>query len=86
MSEKCEDCNRAGVCQEWPRYGKLKKNMNKTLDDLKKILKEEDGLVYGYVLTTVKGDGSGGFVQTGSAPNFQGGLITLCTCKHWMRA
>jgi len=86
MSEKCEDCNSEGVCQEWPRYGKLKKNMNKTLYDLKKMLKEEDGLVYGYVLTTVKGDGSGGFVQTGSAPNFQGGLITLCTCKHWMRA
>ena len=35
MSEKCEDCNSEGVCQEWPRYGKLKKNMNKTLYDLK---------------------------------------------------
>jgi len=29
---------------------------------------------------------NGEYVQTGSAPNFQGGLITLCTCKHSMRA
>jgi len=26
------------------------------------------------------------FGQTGCAPNFQGGYITLCTCKHQMRA
>lgn len=37
------------------------------------------------MLTTVKIDGVRGFVQIGSAPNFQGDLITLCTCKHWMR-
>ena len=23
--------------------------------------------------------------QKGSGPNFQGGLITLCSCKHYMR-
>jgi hypothetical protein len=27
----------------------------------------------------------GQYSQTASAPNFQGGVITLCTCKHWMR-
>lgn len=25
-------------------------------------------------------------IQTGTGPNFQGGYITLCTCKHRMRA
>jgi len=85
MSGKCKDSSSEGVCQEWPRYGKLRKNMDKTLDDLKEMLKDEDRLVYGYVLTTVKRGGSGGFVQTGSAPNFQGDFVTLCTCKRWMR-
>jgi hypothetical protein len=41
--------------------------------------------VYCYVLTSVKDDG-GAFVQLGTAPNFQGGLTTLCTCKWQMRA
>ena len=41
--------------------------------------------VYGYVITTVElRDGL--FDQTGSGPNFDGGLITLCTCKHDLRA
>jgi hypothetical protein len=29
---------------------------------------------------------NGVLVQTASAPNFDGGYITLCTCKHSMRA
>lgn len=41
--------------------------------------------VYVYVLTTVKVR-NGSFVQTGSAPNFQGSYISLCTCKHKDRA
>ena len=41
--------------------------------------------VYAYVVRSVR-PANGEFVQTGSAPNFQGGLITLCTCKHRMRA
>lgn len=85
MSKKCEDKNSEGVCQEWPKDGKLKENMNKTLNILKSVSDNGDGVVYAYVLTTVKADDHGGFVQAGSAPNFQGGFITLCTCKHWMR-
>lgn len=85
MTKKCED-NSERVCQEWPKDGKLKENMNKTLSALKEILEEkEGGESYAYVLTTVKADRDGGFVQAGSAPNFQGGYITLCTCKHYMR-
>lgn len=41
--------------------------------------------VYGYVVRSVR-PRDGAYVQTGSAPNFNGGLITLCTCKHSMRA
>jgi hypothetical protein len=41
--------------------------------------------VYAYIVTTVKNRG-GLLGQTGSAPNFQGGYITLCTCKHKDRA
>jgi hypothetical protein len=41
--------------------------------------------VYAYIITTVKMK-DGRFNQTGSAPNFQGGRITLCTCKHKDRA
>lgn len=45
----------------------------------------EQGLVYVYVLTTITKDNNY-FVQCGSAPNFQGGWVTLCTCKHYMRS
>lgn len=41
--------------------------------------------VYSYVLTTIKFIGDK-FYQTGTGPNFEGGIITLCTCKHFMRA
>ncbi len=41
--------------------------------------------VYFYVITTIAYR-DGQFVQTGTGPNFQGGRITLCTCKHYMRS
>lgn len=48
-----------------------------------------DGLssrpVYAYVITSIQLT-DGKFRQHGSAPNFQGGLVTLCTCKHKDRA
>lgn len=40
--------------------------------------------VYYYVVATVKFV-QGRFRQEGSAPNFQGGRLSLCTCKHQMR-
>lgn len=45
----------------------------------------ENERVYGYVVRSVR-PVNGQFIQTGSAPNWNGGLITLCTCKHSMRA
>jgi hypothetical protein len=58
--------------------------MNCSLAGLHKSLWEERELTYCYVIETIKRRGTA-FVQTGSGPNFQGGRITLCTCKHWMR-
>jgi len=62
---------------------------NLTLDDLAARLRglgpleEQQG--YCYVIRTVRLQ-NGTLVQTASAPNFDGGYITLCTCKHSMRA
>jgi hypothetical protein len=42
--------------------------------------------VYAYIVTTIKTTPDFQLRQTGSAPNFDGGRITLCTCKHKDRA
>jgi hypothetical protein len=43
--------------------------------------------VYSYIVTTIKtAQPAFQLQQTGSAPNFDGGRITLCTCKHKDRA
>jgi len=41
--------------------------------------------VYAYIVTTIKTTNYQ-LVQNGSAPNFDGRRITLCTCKHKDRA
>lgn len=53
---------------------KLKSTLNKNLDDK----------VYYYVIKSVKKE-SEVYKQSGCGPNFEGGLITLTTCKHFMR-
>ncbi|OQB73432.1 MAG: hypothetical protein BWX92_03353 [Deltaproteobacteria bacterium ADurb.Bin135] len=57
---------------------KLRDYLNKTNSDQ----------LYYYVVDTVKYSERPNrqIYNTGSAPNFQGGVITLCTCKHSMRA
>ena len=42
--------------------------------------------VYAYIIRTIKTTGDYQLIQQGSAPNFDGGRITLCTCKHKDRA
>jgi len=71
-------------CQPFPAKGQPKSNLNQSYPELQMALHEQDGCVYCYVIETIKDEG-GRFRQTGSGPNFQGGRITLCTCKHWMR-
>ena len=73
--------------QPFPRTGPLANQLNQSFAGLtarigSELLKRP---VYSYIVTTAKVAGSG-FHQTGSAPNFQGGRITLCTCKHKDRA
>lgn len=70
--------------QVFPASGPLYNALNLSGRDLIQRLGEIEGSVYCYIVTSVK-DRGGLFVQTGSAPNFQGGLITLCTCKWRMR-
>jgi len=71
--------------QAFPDAGPLTGNINLDANGLIRRLGRIGGDVYCYVLTTVKSI-EGRFGQTGSGPNFQGGLITLCTCKGMMRA
>jgi hypothetical protein len=71
--------------QPFPHTGRLQQNMNLSLGELREIIDDTQATVYSYIVATVKNP-EGRFIQTGSAPNFQGGVITLCTCKHRMRS
>lgn len=42
--------------------------------------------VYSYIVTSIKTTADFQLRQKGSGPNFDGGRITLCTCKHKDRA
>jgi hypothetical protein len=73
--------------QPYPQQGQLAKTLNLTLGTLRSHLDDmefQEATVYSYVIATIQFDG-GEFLQRGSAPNFQGDLVTLCTCKHFMR-
>ena len=75
--------------QQSPRAGKRRRSAfakDLSLDDLSTKLAAlgEGPEAYAYVIRSMK-QANGEFNQTGSAPNFDGGYITLCTCKHLMR-
>ena len=75
-----------GTYQAMPRRGQLAKNLNLRRKALtRKIHKFRRDTVYSYIVKTVKRR-EGRLRQEGSGPNFQGDLITLCSCKHQMRA
>ena len=72
--------------QTMPRQGRLAENINTPLEGLlDEIAPFRQDTVYPYVVATVECR-KGRLYQTGSGPNFQGGRITLCSCKHEMRA
>jgi hypothetical protein len=72
--------------QAVPESGLLAESLNLTLPELAIRVGKAEGAAYSYVVKSVRMDGSGQhFEQHGSGPNFQGGLLTLCTCKHQMR-
>jgi hypothetical protein len=60
--------------------------MNLELDDIKGTLSNEKERVIPYIIKTIKFHNNGGFIQTGTGPNFEGNVITLTTCKHQMRS
>jgi len=80
-SEKCKTCIES---QSFPSYGILKDNANKNKYELLNIIKGSTSPIYSYIVDTLK-ICNGKYAQTGCGPNYQGGLITLCTCKHRMR-
>ena len=77
-------CRAVADHQVFPQDGPLALNANSQLRELRARLATDRATVYCYVIVTIE-EQSGHFVQTGSGPNFEGGLVTLCTCKHWMR-
>jgi len=70
--------------QPFPTTGRLMSNMNLGFAKLNTKICSEQAEVYCYVVATIKNQ-NGHFFQTGSAPNFQGDMVSLCTCKHFMR-
>jgi hypothetical protein len=73
------------VSQQFPDHGPLYCNLNIHLHCLKKRLRNVGDEAYSYVVTSVELK-ERIFEQRGSGPNFEGGVLTLCTCKHQMRA
>jgi hypothetical protein len=71
--------------QPFPRKGQqLAANMNLPLGVLRERIGSDQSTVYSYIVDSIRNQ-EGYFVQTGCGPNFQGDLITLCTCKCFMR-
>jgi hypothetical protein len=69
--------------QPFPKSGMLADNTNLDTGALRQKLRGQGSVVHCYVVRTIEYP-QGEFIQTGSGPNFQGDLITLCTCKHQM--
>jgi len=71
--------------QPFPQMGRLIDALNLGLPTLKKRVPLQSANAYCYIVKTIEYRADR-FIQTGSGPNFQGGIITLCTCKHQMRS
>lgn len=73
--------------QPFPEAGKLADNSNLPLGILAGRTHKVRDEAFSYVVRTVNlKPHTLGFEQHGSAPNFQGDVLTLCTCKHQMRS
>lgn len=80
---KCSDNGSAH--QPFPDKGPLASESQRNLS-LAKLGRIANGdVVYLYVMTSIEYQDQK-FLQYGTGPNFQGDLITLCTCKHRMRS
>ncbi len=73
--------------QAFPKDDMLAANLNLIHSELVNRIGKTEGAAYSYIVKTVRMDRTSlCFEQHGSAPNFQGGHLTLCTCKHQMRS
>jgi len=70
--------------QAFPTTGALRQHLDLSRVRLAEMIGDESDAVYAYIMSSVVLDGDN-LLQTGTGPNFQGGYITLCTCKHRMR-
>ena len=86
-SPGCRTSQSVQNLQPFPEVGQLADNSNLPLPLLARRIKGVQGRACSYVVRSVKLDRSTlCFEQHGSAPNFQGGVLTLCTCKQQMRS
>jgi len=84
MSCQAEQGGMERTYQPFPSATELGGNLNMPLTRLYDCTTGQ-APVYYYVIASMR-KRNGKFVQIGCGPNFQGGLITLCTCKHRMRS
>ena len=86
-SSGCHTVRAIQTVQPFPETGLLAHNSNLRLVNLANRIRTVRGRAYSYVVRTVKlNQNTLSFEQHGSAPNFQGDVLTLCTCKHQMRS
>ncbi len=83
------DCSRviSSDFQVLPKVGSLARRSNINLGNLRRSMNKTNpsAVIYCYVISSVrKRDGE--LQHYGCGPNWQGGIITLCTCKHFMRS
>ncbi len=83
----CSNAHDVASSQLFPTHDVLSRNLDTPLAVLQQKISNElqQRAVFVYIVKTVKVR-NGKFAQTGCAPNFQGGYISLCTCKHQARA
>jgi hypothetical protein len=74
-------CQLSGADYQTPDAALL---LNQNLKSVTQAL-GADAVIYAYVMTSVKKE-NGLMMHNGCGPNLEGGLITLCTCKHHMRS
>lgn len=72
--------------QRWPTKGILFDNMNLSKGELKDTIEDSWGKGAHYTVSTVIPYDKKTFAQTGCGPNFEGGLISQCTCRHDIRS
>ena len=83
----CRTSKTIQTTQPFPSKGRLADNLGLPLPLLRRTVGNCKAGSYSYVVRSVQCDHeTAAFEQHGSAPNFQGGVLTLCTCKHQMRA